>query len=111
MRTKTGAYILSKRQLETEKSYEFLQEKLDNNETIEAEVTEVVKGGLVVDVGQRGFVPASLISTEYIEDFSDYEGQTLKLKVEELDPANNRVILSHKAVEELENAGEKRKII
>ncbi len=106
----TGAYILSKRQLETEKSYEFLQEKLDNNETIEAKVTEVVKGGLVVDVGQRGFVPASLISTEYIEDFSDYEGQTLKLKVEELDPANNRVILSHKAVEELENAEKKEKL-
>src|SRR5699024_10402963 len=47
----TGAYILSKRQLETEKSYEFLQEKLDNDEIIEAKVTEVVKGGLVVDVG------------------------------------------------------------
>ena len=62
----------------------------------------------MVDVGQRGFVPASLISTEYIEDFSDYEGQTLKLKVEELDPANNRVILSHKAVEELENAEKKK---
>lgn len=103
----TGAYILSKRQLETEKSYEFLQEQLDNNETIEAKVTEVVKGGLVVDVGQRGFVPASLISTDFIEDFSDFEGQVLKLKVEELDPANNRVILSRKAVEELENAEKK----
>ncbi|MBU5909798.1 S1 RNA-binding domain-containing protein, partial [Vibrio cholerae O1] len=53
----TGAYILSRRQLETEKSYSYLQEKLDNNEIIEAKVTEVVKGGLVVDVGQRGFVP------------------------------------------------------
>lgn len=103
----TGAYILSKRHLETEKSYEFLQEQLDNNETIEAKVTEVVKGGLVVDVGQRGFVPASLISTDFIEDFSDFEGQVLKLKVEELDPANNRVILSRKAVEELENAEKK----
>ena len=54
----SGVYILSKRQLETEKSYEYLQEKLDNDEIIEAKVTEVVKGGLVVDVGQRGFVPA-----------------------------------------------------
>lgn len=103
----TGTYILSKRQLETEKSYEFLQEKLDNNENIEAKVTEVVKGGLVVDVGQRGFVPASLISTDFIEDFSHFEGQVLKLKVEELDPANNRVILSRKAVEALENAEKK----
>jgi len=99
----SGAYILSKRQLETEKSYDYLQEKLDNNEIIEAKVTEVVKGGLVVDVGQRGFVPASLISTDFIEDFSDFEGQTIKIKVEELDPENNRVILSRKAVEQAEN--------
>ena len=99
----SGAYILSKRQLETEKSYEYLQEKLDNDEVIEAKVTEVVKGGLVVDVGQRGFVPASLISTDFIEDFSVFEGQTIRLKVEELDPENNRVILSLKAVEQAEN--------
>ncbi len=99
----SGAYILSKRQLETEKSYEYLQEKLDNDEVIEAKVTEVVKGGLVVDVGQRGFVPASLISTDFIEDFSVFEGQTIRIKVEELDPANNRVILSRKAVEQAEN--------
>lgn len=107
----TGAYILSKRQLETEKSYEFLQEKLDNDEIIEAKVTEVVKGGLVVDVGQRGFVPASLISTDFIEDFSHFDGQVLKLKVEELDPANNRVILSRKAVEGLENAEKKEELL
>ncbi|BCU52351.1 30S ribosomal protein S1 [Staphylococcus auricularis] len=107
----TGTYILSKRQLETEKSYEYLQEKLDNNETIEAKVTEVVKGGLVVDVGQRGFVPASLISIDFIEDFSNYEGEVLKLKVEELDPANNRVILSHKAIEEVENAAKKDELL
>ncbi|MBO0379917.1 30S ribosomal protein S1 [Staphylococcus hominis] len=99
----SGAYILSKRQLETEKSYEYLQEKLDNDEVIESKVTEVVKGGLVVDVGQRGFVPASLISTDFIEDFSVFEGQTIRLKVEELDPENNRVILSRKAVEQAEN--------
>ncbi len=107
----TGSYILSKRQLEEEKSYEFLQEKLDNNETIEAKVTEVVKGGLVVDVGQRGFIPASLISTDFIEDFSDYEGKVLELKVEELDPSNNRVILSRKAVEAEENAKKKEELL
>ena len=107
----TGAYILSKRQLETEKSYEYLQEKLDNDEVIEAEVTEVVKGGLVVDVGQRGFVPASLISTDFIEDFSVFDGQTIRIKVEELDPENNRVILSRKAVEQLENDAKKASIL
>ncbi|QHW38392.1 30S ribosomal protein S1 [Staphylococcus ursi] len=103
----TGSYILSKRKLEEEQSYAYLQEKLDNNETIEAKVTEVVKGGLVVDVGQRGFIPASLISTDYIEDFSDYEGRVLELKVEELEPEKNRVILSRKAVEAEENEKKK----
>ncbi|MEB7381196.1 30S ribosomal protein S1 [Staphylococcus warneri] len=107
----SGAYILSKRQLETEQSYDYLQEKLDNNEVIEAKVTEVVKGGLVVDVGQRGFVPASLISTDFIKDFSDFEGQTIKIKVEELDPENNRVILSRKAVEQAENEVKKASLL
>ena len=103
----SGAYILSIRQLEQEKSYEYLQEKQDNNEIIEAKVTEVVKGGLVVDVGQRGFVPASLISTDFIEDFSSFDGQVLELRVEELDPENNRVILSRKAVEQERNEAKK----
>ncbi|MBH4864280.1 S1 RNA-binding domain-containing protein, partial [Staphylococcus aureus] len=107
----TGAYILSRRQLETEKSYSYLQEKLDNNEIIEAKVTEVVKGGLVVDVGQRGFVPASLISTDFIEDFSVFDGQTIRIKVEELDPENNRVILSRKAVEQEENDAKKDQLL
>ncbi|MCG3398908.1 30S ribosomal protein S1 [Staphylococcus massiliensis] len=107
----SGSYILSKRQLEEEKSYEFLKEKQDNDETIEAKVTEVVKGGLVVDVGQRGFIPASLISTDYIEDFSDYDGKVLELKVEELDPENNRVILSRKAVEAIENEKKKEQLL
>ncbi|MTV20392.1 30S ribosomal protein S1 [Staphylococcus delphini] len=107
----TGSYILSKRKLEEEQSYAYLQEKLDNNETIEAKVTEVVKGGLVVDVGQRGFIPASLISTDYIEDFSDYEGRVLELKVEELEPEKNRVILSRKAVEAEENEKKKAELL
>ncbi|MCE5588525.1 30S ribosomal protein S1 [Staphylococcus pseudintermedius] len=107
----TGSYILSKRKLEEEQSYAYLQEKLENNETIEAKVTEVVKGGLVVDVGQRCFIPASLISTDYIEDFSDYEGRVLELKVEELEPEKNRVILSRKAVEAEENEKKKAELL
>ncbi|GEP83420.1 30S ribosomal protein S1 [Staphylococcus piscifermentans] len=107
----SGAYILSIRQLEQEKSYEYLQEKQDNNEIIEAKVTEVVKGGLVVDVGQRGFVPASLISTDFIEDFSSFDGQVLELRVEELDPENNRVILSRKAVEQERNEAKKAELL
>lgn len=96
----SGHYILSKRKLDENLSYDKLQKIQENDETIEADVTEVVKGGLVVDAGIRGFIPASLISVHYIEDFSDYLGKVLTLKVEELDQTNNRVILSHKKVEQ-----------
>ncbi|MEB7066749.1 30S ribosomal protein S1 [Mammaliicoccus sciuri] len=96
----SGHYILSKRKLDENLSYEKLQKILEDDATIEAEVTEVVKGGLVVDAGIRGFIPASLISVNYIDDFSDYLGKVLTLKVEELDQTNNRVILSHKKVEQ-----------
>ncbi|RIO01229.1 30S ribosomal protein S1 [Mammaliicoccus sciuri] len=96
----SGHYILSKRKLDENLSYEKLQKILEDDDTIEAEVTEVVKGGLVVDASIRGFIPASLISVNYIDDFSDYLGKVLTLKVEELDQTNNRVILSHKKVEQ-----------
>lgn len=98
-----GHYILSKRKLDESESFETLQQKFENGETLEAEVKEAVKGGLVVDVGLRGFIPASLISTSYIEDFSDYVGKVLTLKIEELDQEKNRVILNHKVIEAEEN--------
>jgi len=67
-------------------------------EIIEATVKEVVKGGLVVDVGVRGFIPASMVERHFVEDFSDYKGKALALKVVEMDKEKNKVILSHKAV-------------
>lgn len=106
-----GHYILSKRKLDEAQSFESLQEKFENGETIEAEVKEVVKGGLVVDVGLRGFIPASLISTEFIEDFSDYQGRQLTLKIEELDQEKNRVILNHRAIEEEENKQKRAEVL
>src|SRR5690606_25535404 len=72
-----------------------------------AEVKDVVKGGLVVDIGIRGFIPASLVERHFIEDFSDYKGRSLRLKVVELDREKNRVILSHRAVLEDEIASKK----
>lgn len=51
----------------------------------EAEVKDVVKGGLVVDIGVRGFIPASLVEAHFVEDFTDYKGKTLSLLVVELD--------------------------
>lgn len=90
--------LLSKRVVDSEKAWDELQGKLDSGEIIEAEVAEVVKGGLVVDVGVRGFIPASMVERHFVEDFSSYKGRTLKLKVKEIDREKNKVVLSQKDV-------------
>jgi small subunit ribosomal protein S1 len=103
--------ILSKRAVDSEKAWESLQAKLESGEIIEAQVKEVVKGGLVVDVGLRGFVPASMVERHFVEDFSDYKGRTLRLKVKELDREKNKVVLSQKDVLEEEYEANKKKLM
>lgn len=99
--------ILSKKAIEADKAWDDLQKKLDNDEIFEAQVKEIVKGGLVVDVGLRGFIPASLVETHFVEDFSDYQDKVLEVKVSDLNKEQNRVILSHRAVVEAEQVKEK----
>lgn len=93
--------VISVRQHETEEAYSELQSKKDNDEVIQAEVIEVVPAGLVVNVGARGFIPASLISTQFVEDLNQFDGQTLEVKVEDVDPSNNRIILNRRVLEEV----------
>lgn len=90
--------VLSKRAVEAERAWDRLQKAYESGEVIEAEVAEIVKGGLVVDLGVRGFIPASLVERHYVEDFSDYKGRTLRLKVIEIDRDANKLILSQRAV-------------
>lgn len=103
--------VVSKRAVDADIAWEDLENKLENNEVFETEVKEVVKGGLVVDVGLRGFIPASLVETYYVEDFSDYKGKILTVKVADLDREQNRVILSHRAVVEEELNAKKEKLL
>lgn len=90
--------ILSKRKVDAVKAWETLYQKFEEQQILEAEVKDVVKGGLVVDLGVRGFVPASLVEDHFVEDFSDYKGRTLTFKIVEIEKENNRLILSHRAV-------------
>ena len=90
--------VVSKKAVAMESSWAALEQKMQAGEIIEAIVKEVVKGGLVVDVGVRGFIPASMVERHFVEDFSDYKGKALTLKVVEMDKEKNKVILSHKAV-------------
>ena len=103
--------VLSKRKVDAENAWETLESRYKNNEVFDAEVNEVVKGGLVVDLGVRGFVPASLVEDHYVEDFSDYQGRTLSFKIVELDRQKNRLILSHRIVVEEEKGLERKSIL
>ena len=105
------ALVLSKRKVDAEKAWDQLVEKFENQVTFEAEIKDVVKGGLVVDLGVRGFVPASLVESHFVEDFSDYKGKTLTFKIVELDKEKNRIILSHKAVQEEEKLKQKQQLL
>ena len=91
-----GSFLLSQRRLQARKVWDDIEKKFENGETITAPVTQVVKGGLVVDAGVRGFIPASMISDRYVEDLNQYKGQELKLQIVEIEPSENRLILSHK---------------
>lgn len=103
--------ILSIRQYDNEAAYKSLESQKENDETISATVIEVVPAGLVVDVGVRGFIPASLISTEYVEDLTQFDGQTLEVKIEDIDEENNRVILNRRKLEEKSQHEDRLKVL
>ncbi|MEC0172854.1 30S ribosomal protein S1 [Paenibacillus graminis] len=103
--------VLSKRAIDSEKSWEDLEKYFASQEAFEVTVADVVKGGLVADVGARGFIPASMVERHFVEDFSDYKGRTLRVKVKELDRENSKVILSAKEVLEEEFEANKQKIM
>ncbi|MDA5106891.1 MULTISPECIES: 30S ribosomal protein S1 [Brevibacillus] len=103
--------VVSKKAVAMEAAWADLEKKMESGEIIEAEIKEVVKGGLVVDVGVRGFIPASMVERYFVEDFSDYKGKTLRLKVVEMDKDKNKVILSHKAVLEEEAKQQKQSVL
>ncbi|GAA4844036.1 30S ribosomal protein S1 [Paenibacillus vulneris] len=103
--------VLSKRAVDSEKAWDQLQADMENKTILEAKVAEVVKGGLVVDVGLRGFVPASMVERNFVEDFSDYKGRTLRLRVKEMDREKNKVILSQKDVLDEEFEAKKKELI
>lgn len=93
-----GHPVLSKRRADRIIAWEVLQKALESGEELRAPVIEVVKGGLLVDVGVRGFVPASLVERGYVEDLTQYVGKELRLRVIELDRSKNKVVLSQKAI-------------
>ncbi|MHB8157159.1 MAG: bifunctional 4-hydroxy-3-methylbut-2-enyl diphosphate reductase/30S ribosomal protein S1, partial [Desulfocucumaceae bacterium] len=101
---KEGRLILSKEKADAEKAWAVLEELLENGEVIKGNVKEVVKGGLLVDVGVRAFLPASLVDRGYVEDLSKFLGQEISAKVIEINRPRKKVIISRKSLLEEEYA-------
>lgn len=102
-----GTLKLSKRRADEKEAWKRLVEAKETGAVIEGEAIQEVKGGLIVDVGARGFVPASHVGRGYVADLSKYVGQKLRMKVLELDQPRGRVVLSQRLV--LEEEHEKRR--
>ncbi|KRL63566.1 30S ribosomal protein S1 [Lactobacillus psittaci] len=103
-----GEFFFSVTRLKEREAFDKLQKDFEAGNAIEGTVTNAVRGGLIVDVGTRGFLPASLISNHFVSDLKPYIGKSIKVKITEIDPNKNRLILSHKELieEEREEAFE-----
>ena len=94
---KEGRLILSKKRAQYERAWGTIEKVKEADGVVEGQVIEVVKGGLIVDIGLRGFLPASLVEMRRVRDLQPYVGQTLEAKIIELDKNRNNVVLSRRA--------------
>lgn len=94
---KEGRLILSKKRAQYEKAWGDVQRVKETDGIVKGLVIEVVKGGLIVDIGLRGFLPASLVELRRVRDLQPYIGMELEAKIIELDKNRNNVVLSRRA--------------
>jgi 4-hydroxy-3-methylbut-2-enyl diphosphate reductase len=98
--TSEGQILLSKKRADFEKAWDHVIQAQQNDEVIQAMVTDRVKGGLVVDLGIRGFIPASHVGNGKVRNLEKYIGEALPLKVIEVDKDRRKVVLSHRLATE-----------
>jgi len=106
---KEGRLILSKKRAQYERAWGRIEEVMQSGTTITGPVIEVVKGGLILDIGLRGFLPASLVDLRRVRDLHPFVGTELEAKIIELDRNRNNVVLSRRAfLEESQSEGRKK---
>jgi small subunit ribosomal protein S1 len=93
-----GRLILSKKRARFEMAWKAIESAAESGEPVTGRVIEVVKGGLILDLGVRGFLPASLVDIRRVQDLDEFLGQELRCKVIELNRSRNNVVLSRRAV-------------
>ncbi len=94
---KEGRLILSKKRAQYERAWGTIEKVKEEDGMVEGQVIEVVKGGLIIDIGLRGFLPASLVEMRRVRDLQPYVGKILEAKIIELDKNRNNVVLSRRA--------------
>ena len=94
---KEGRLILSKKRAQYERAWGTIEKLKEADEVVSGPVIEVVKGGLIVDIGLRGFLPASLVELRRVRELQPYVGRTIEAKIIELDRNRNNVVLSRRA--------------
>src|SRR5712691_6151767 len=105
---KDGRLILSKKRAQYERAWGTIEEIKEKDGIVKGPVIEVVKGGLILDIGLRGFLPASLVDLRRVRDLQPFVGQELEAKIIELDRNRNNVVLSRRAfLEESQSEGRK----
>ncbi len=102
-----GRLLLSVKRAMYEKAWGDIQEVADNKTSIKGTVIEAVKGGLIVDIGVRGFLPASLIDVRRVKELNSYIGEEIEAQILELDRSRNNIVLSRKAHLEEEQSEER----
>ena len=108
---KDGRLVLSKKRAEYERAWNRIEEKFNAGENVEGEVIEVVKGGLILDIGLRGFLPASLVDLRRVKDLNAYLGTRIEARVIEMDRNRNNVVLSRRVVLEEARKAERSEIL
>lgn len=93
-----GKILLSKERADAEKAWDGLEKAMEDGTIIKGTVREVVKGGLLVDVGVRAFIPASLVDVGYVEDLNKYLGQEFEVRIIEMNKLRKKVVASRKVV-------------
>ena len=106
-----GRLILSAKRAAFERAWNRIEEAYNDQRTVEGPVIEVVKGGLILDIGLRGFLPASLVDIRRVRNLEAFLGQKLECKVIELNRSRNNVVLSRRAVLEEERKEERERIL
>src|SRR2546421_613802 len=106
-----GRLILSKKRARFELAWKNIERAAESGDPVDGHVIEVVKGGLILDLGVRGFLPASLVDIRRVQDLDEFLGQTLKAKVIELNRSRNNVVLSRRAVLEEERKEQRQQIL